>query len=41
VLTALLDARRTVRYLEGALSVKRGALAELESKLPLGEKPAN
>ena len=40
VLMALLDARRTVRYLEGALNVKRRAIAELEGRPAPGEKPA-
>ena len=39
VLAALLNARRTVSYLEGALNVKRGRVAELEGAPPR-EEPA-
>ena len=39
VLAALLNTRRTVSYLEGALNVKRGRVAELEGARPR-EEPA-
>ena len=39
VLTALLNARRTVTYLEGALNVKRAKVAELEGEAAR-EEPA-
>jgi hypothetical protein len=40
VVMALLEARRTVAFLEGALNAKRKRIAELEGARPAGAQPA-